>query len=323
MTDHTSSTETPSDLERDAERVRAQIADTAEHLKDKMSPGQLMDEVVGYFKDGDTNQLLANLKTQVRDNPLALAMVGGGLAWLMMGSGPSAHRHGPHTTAASTAPSSHSGGAHTLGSASSGAAHHAGSGSAIGKGATAVGEKASSAAASASHAASAVADGITSTAHDVRDATGDYMASASRAGADAGARVKNTFLDALEREPLVLGALGVAVGAAIGAMLPASRTEQEYLGTAAHKARDTAETALAEGVDKAKHVASDVYAAAKSEADRQGLTPGDRTVTGTVGEVARAASNEAKSATRTALQDADQSAGQMTDRISPKSNPSP
>jgi hypothetical protein len=75
-------------LERDAERVRAEIADTAEHLKDKMSPGQLMDEVVNYFKDGDTNQLLTNLKDQVRDNPLALAMVGSGLAWLMMGSGP-------------------------------------------------------------------------------------------------------------------------------------------------------------------------------------------------------------------------------------------
>src|SRR5690606_18692528 len=33
--------------------------------------------------------MLNNFKHQVRDNPLALAVIGGGLAWLMMGSGPS------------------------------------------------------------------------------------------------------------------------------------------------------------------------------------------------------------------------------------------
>jgi len=324
MTDHISSTGTPSELERDAERVRAQIADTAEHLKDKMSPGQLMDEVVGYFKDGDTNQLLSNLKAQVRDNPLALAMVGGGLAWLMMGSGPAAKGQGLRTsqTPVSSTPSLHAGGVHTPGSANPGVSHGTSSGSTMGKGAKAVGDKASSAAASVSHAASTVADGISSTAHDVRDAAGDYMASASNATADAGARLKNTFLDALEREPLVLGALGMAVGAAIGAMLPATRTEQEYLGSAAQKARDTAETALAEGVDKAKHVAGDVYAAAKSEADRQGLMPGDKTVTGKAAEVVKAAGGEAKSASRTALQDADDAASRMTDQVSPKRNPS-
>ena len=52
-----------------------------------MSPGQLMDEVLNQFRGGDGSQMLANLQSQARDNPMALALVGSGLAWLMMGSG--------------------------------------------------------------------------------------------------------------------------------------------------------------------------------------------------------------------------------------------
>jgi hypothetical protein len=88
----------------------------------------------------------------------------------------------------------------------------------------------------------------------------------------------------------------VAVGAAIGAMLPSTRLEEEYLGSASAKVRKEAETVLAEGVGKAKNVASDVYEAAREEADRQGLTPGDKPVAQKVAEVARAAGSELKTA---------------------------
>jgi len=316
MTDDFTRGDSPSDLERDAERVRAQIADTAEHLKDKMSPGQLMDEVVNYFKDGDASQFLSNFKTQVRDNPMALAMVGSGIAWLMMGSGPSSTGR-PHTAVA-PAPTLRAGGSAGLSSTATPSSGSGGIGSALGEGVSSARDKASSIAASAGHAASSAKDHLTASAHDVRDVASDYMSSASQAGADAGARIKNTFLDALEREPLVLGALGVAVGAAIGAMLPATRTEQEYLGSTARKVRDTAETALAEGVDKAKHVASDVYSAARSEADRQGLMPGDKSIGEKVAEVAKAAGDEIKSASRSAMGDENKSPGQTVNPADPK-----
>lgn len=320
MTDHEASERSPSDLEREAERVRADIANTAEHLKDKMSPGQLMDEVVDYFKEGDANQLLSNLKTQVRDNPLALALVGGGLAWLMMGSGtgPSTHRS-PAKDQTSPARSMHtqsaSMGAHTGTTMRS--QSHASSGSTLAKGAEAMRDKGVSVAASVSGAATSATDTMTAKAHDLRDAAGDYMSSASQAGADAGSRIRSTFLDALEREPLVLGALGVAVGAAIGAMIPPTRTEQEYLGDASRQVKKGAETAIAKGVDKAKHVASDVYGAAKAEADRQGLVPGDRPLADKIGDVARSAGNELKSATDKSLDQARDATDQKTDRLSP------
>lgn len=318
MTDHAASDRSPSELEREAERVRAEIADTAEHLKDKMSPGQLMDEVVDYFKDGDANQLLANFKTQVRDNPLALAMVGGGLAWLMMGSGPATRP--PSASRAPAVPTTpqYRPAAAVDASTSLQSGAQSSDRSTMAKGADAVRDKGASVAASIGHSASSAKDSVAATAHDLRDAAGDYMSSASQAGADAGHRLRSTFMDALEREPLVLGALGVAVGAAMGAMLPATRTEQEYLGDLSRKARDTAEAAVEEGLDKAKHVASDVYSAAKAEADRQGLMPGDKPLADKLAEVAKTAGGELKTATDKGLQTAGESADRSTDNLSPR-----
>jgi hypothetical protein len=45
-----------------------------------------------------------------------------------------------------------------------------------------------------------------------------------------GRRVQRRFLDTLQEQPLVLGAIGLAVGAPIGAALPATETEDEWMG---------------------------------------------------------------------------------------------
>ena len=79
------------ELEREAEAARARLSDTADQIRAKMSPGQMMDEVLNQFRGGDGSQMFANLRGQARDNPMALALVGSGLAWLMMGSGSQGH----------------------------------------------------------------------------------------------------------------------------------------------------------------------------------------------------------------------------------------
>jgi len=73
------------ELERDAEAARAEVVSTADSIRDKMSPGQLIDEFAGMFSGADGKGALSNLKNQVRDNPLAISLVGAGLAWLMFG----------------------------------------------------------------------------------------------------------------------------------------------------------------------------------------------------------------------------------------------
>ncbi|TJW72018.1 MAG: hypothetical protein E5X43_32655, partial [Mesorhizobium sp.] len=78
------------ELERDADIARAKVADTADSIRSKMTPGQLIDEFTGMLAGGEGSAMLGNLKSQVRDNPLPLALIGAGLAWLMLGNGPSA-----------------------------------------------------------------------------------------------------------------------------------------------------------------------------------------------------------------------------------------
>lgn len=337
-----------SSLERDAERVRADIANTADHLKAKMSPGQLMDEVVDYFKDGDVNQMVANIKHQVRDNPLALALVGGGLAWLMMGSGTQHAGSGasgrprgsastavaPVTTsfAANGGVSTNEGGSASLSPApaerSTSGKKSLGVGSALGAGASSmkdsagsaagkVGDAASAGAAKVSDAVGSVADTASTAMHDMRDSASEHLADVSKAGAEMGERIKSTFLDALDREPLVVGALGVAVGAAIGAMMPVTPTERENLGEASMKMREEAESALSDGMEKAKGVASEVYATAREEADRQGLTAGGKPLAEKVADVSKAVGAKAKQAATRTMDDAERSVDRATDGLKP------
>jgi hypothetical protein len=319
-------------LERDAERVRADIAETAESLRGKMSPGQMMDEVVDYLKDGDVSQMVHNFKHQVRDNPLALALIGGGLAWLMMGQGaqppgsnhparrphgePSAHPRGASGNGASAAaqpaaPSSAHADRPSSGKTTSGVA------SSLGDGVSSVKESAQSAAGKVSAAAGSAAEATSHAMHDMTDSASAYLGDASQAGGEMGERMKSSFLEALEREPLVMGALGVAVGAAIGAMMPVTRTERENLGEASQSMRKAAESALSEGVEKAKGVAGDVYGAARDEADRQGLTSSGKPLAEKVSAVSKAAGAKAKQATERTLDDAERSVDRATDDAKP------
>lgn len=323
-----------SSLEREAERVRADIADTADHLKAKMSPGQLMDEAIGYFKDGDTNQLVANLKHQVRDNPLALALVGGGLAWLMMGSGPShsasgnrgsVNRSQPGSPARSAAVGA-AAGPHMdrpYSRAAAGAVASGISGDAAGAKDTAssvahrVGDAASSATATAGDAVAAAADGINRSLHDLGEGVGEQVGNVFDASADMGERLKSSFIETLEREPLVIGALGLAVGAAIGAMVPVTRTEQQALGETGQRIGKEAKSAVSAGVDAARNIASEAYGAAREEADRQGLTRDDKPVAEKVAQVATAAGAKAKQGVHRAVDEAERKVEEKTDAYRP------
>jgi hypothetical protein len=107
--------------------------------------------------------------------------------------------------------------------------------------------------------------------------TGDYVRHGAR-GAQARAgyyrrRVRRGFFDTLHEQPLVLGALGLAVGAAIGAALPATETEDEWMGDTRDRLKDRAARLSREQVEKAKAAGRAAYETALEEADREGLTP--------------------------------------------------
>lgn len=295
---------TTAELERDAEAARARVADTADSIRSKMSPGQLIDEFTGIFSGGDGSAALANLKAQVSANPLALGLIGSGLAWLMFGQGASGSS--PPSSVPSSSRPEYSGsgnpawdGADTGSFADRGSEAMGGVTSTVRTSAHAVGdtisEGASAVGSIASEALQKVRDGVgsssewaKSTANGVTSGAGDFAAKARRSAGEL-----------IENEPLIIAALGFAVGTAIGALLPRTTVEDEHLGAYSDHMRDGAKDLMDKGVEAAKEVAADTYQAVKEEADRQGLKPtGDRSSVNKVTEVVRATTARAEDAIR-------------------------
>jgi hypothetical protein len=75
---------TSEQLEREAEATRAQIAATLDELRGRMTPGQIVDQLVDYARERGGGEFFRNFGRQVVGNPVPVTLVGAGLAWLMM-----------------------------------------------------------------------------------------------------------------------------------------------------------------------------------------------------------------------------------------------
>jgi hypothetical protein len=73
-------------IEREAEETRWQLAGTLEELRDRMTPGRVVDQLVDYTRDGPAAEFLRNLGRGVRENPMPLVLIGIGIAWFMLAS---------------------------------------------------------------------------------------------------------------------------------------------------------------------------------------------------------------------------------------------
>jgi hypothetical protein len=65
--------------------------------------------------------------------------------------------------------------------------------------------------------------------------------------------------DFLEDQPLVLGGIGLAIGAALGAALPRTQTENRLMGEASDQIKEQVGQAASEQYDRAKHAAEHGY----------------------------------------------------------------
>ncbi len=75
-------------IEADLDQSRHRLNDTLNALGNKLSPGQMVDEVLG-LAQGQAGQFAAKLGSQVRDNPMPTILIAAGIAWLMLDN-----RHG-------------------------------------------------------------------------------------------------------------------------------------------------------------------------------------------------------------------------------------
>jgi hypothetical protein len=72
----------------------------------------------------------------------------------------------------------------------------------------------------------------------------------------------------LERQPLLLGAIGLVIGAGIASTFSSTEAERQLLGEKSAAARSALKDAANEVTDRARDVVSEV----QQEASRQGLT---------------------------------------------------
>jgi len=106
----------------------------------------------------------------------------------------------------------------------------------------------------ASRAGETLTDSATTAAHGLQSS-----------GARMGSALQQNLADLFERQPLVLGAVGLAIGAGIAASIPTTEVEQKLMGEASEQ--------LQEKISETAGEAKDMANAALEEAKAQGFTP--------------------------------------------------
>lgn len=80
------------EIEREVEAQRSRVEARIDEIKERLSPGQLLDEALAYTKDGGSH-FASNLGSTISANPLPAVMLGVSLVWLMTGQGPKMPQH--------------------------------------------------------------------------------------------------------------------------------------------------------------------------------------------------------------------------------------
>jgi hypothetical protein len=261
-------------LEREADQTRAELLGTLQELRRRMTPGQVVDQLVDYARDSGGGAFFRNLGRQVADNPLPLTLMGASLAWLMVsGSRPAARQGAAAALGEDVADAGREATA-----AMGDAARRVSTGAR--EGASRIGDAAAGATASIGERASALYGNAASRAGHAADAIGS---SASTVGRQVSAR-SHDLIELCREQPLVLAGIGIAVGAAIGAMLPSTEAENRLLGEASDKLKQRTRDMAGEQYDKAKTVAATAAAAASEEASKTIDAEAQRQGLGKVGD---------------------------------------
>jgi ElaB/YqjD/DUF883 family membrane-anchored ribosome-binding protein len=239
---NTESQKSPDELEREIETQRASISNLVDSLENRFTPGQLFDQALAYTK-GHGAPFFQNLGATVKNNPVPTVLTGIGLAWLAMSQ---------NKPFSSGAPSSREGLGETIGSALgriTGAFSNAGN---------------------RLHQAS---DRIHEKTHDLRDKASSYSKSARESLSSSNnlghtaheasdqihakaAQFKSQFDHVLHEQPLVIAAVGIALGAVMGAVIPTTRKEDELLGETSDNVAATVKSKGEEAYGAVKEMAN-------------------------------------------------------------------
>lgn len=221
----------PATLEREIDQTRANMDRTLGALERKFSPGQLLDQAMEFARENG-GEFANNLGRSVKENPVPALLTAVGIAWMAASSNrPKSSRTDAYDERYT--PSD----VNAVDFDDTGYEDDAGDQQ---EGLT---DKAQRLKASAEETLSDAGQRVKSAADRARQrlagtkntVSGGLRRTSSTAQGQT-QRVREGFNSLLSEQPLLLGALGIAVGAAIGAALPATEQEDRLFGSARDKA---------------------------------------------------------------------------------------
>jgi ElaB/YqjD/DUF883 family membrane-anchored ribosome-binding protein len=243
-------------LTQEIEETRGGMSETLDELGQRLDPANIVagaKETVREATVGKVEQMATSAGEMVSDagttarqtgeglietikrNPVPAAMAGIGLGWLWMN-----RDKGQMTwSQARDGRGRYIGGYSSAGY--SGQYREQSVGDRIGEAGEELGRKASNVASTVGDTASDVAEKARTTAGQVPDQVGMV-----------GQQVGDTAQRLMDENPLAVGAIALAVGAAVGLALPSTRTEQKLMGDAGSKLIDQAGTAVKQPLEEAE-----------------------------------------------------------------------
>lgn len=289
-------------LEREAEATRARIAETLAELRTRVSPSGIVDQAVELARENGGGDFVRQLGRQVSHNPLPVALMGAGLAWLMVAQrrNGDAHKAKGEGSVSTTEPASLNEWDRTVAMASEfeKTSRRAGSksgspGERTKQSGARASERADSAYEKSADAAANAYDAGASTISRAYDKAQEVAGSAYERASDAMGRAKDTTAEAYDRardmagrsmssamegtrgltrfmqdEPLVVAGLGIALGALVGALLPPTELENRAMGETSDQLKRDAREAAREQWERGKDIAEDGWDEAKEAARR-------------------------------------------------------
>jgi len=278
----------PDEIESDIERTRADFTSTIDAIQHKLSPREMKEQAIDYALSTTPGAFSMNLVNSVRDNPIPVSLIGIGVAWLMMAGRktpdyePRQRYARPVRRPVRYADTAYEGydedeylaaRDYGAGEADEGvmqrmASKASDAGSSIKDTASNVGQR-------ISETASSVTDRVQhagqNTRHRLQETAGSAQARMSemtqRSKMQA-ERAKDRFNEMYDEQPLVMGAVGVAIGAVLGAVIPSTRRENEMMGSVRDDLLQRAKETAREQADTLKQSAQRVAETAKEEAQR-------------------------------------------------------
>lgn len=228
----------PDEILAEIDRTRGEMDRTLSAIEHRLTPGQLVDQSIDYLRNSGANEFVQNLGGAAKQNPLPVALVGIGLTWLMaLGRQPAQHQ-----------------GYMAYGSESPGPG---------------IREK-----------AGGIAQGVSERVGSAKQQLGEKMGSVRESASGTMETAREQWQRArggvdyvVHEQPLVLGAIGLAIGALLGGVAPRTRKEQEMMGETSRNLIEKTKAAgsgqLEKAKETAKEMAENIKARAKPEGQKQ------------------------------------------------------